>query len=473
MPSKRLDEYFKQASIDKLKEVTKQISTQQKYRITGFYKETRFQETPVGKIPKEWQIAKIKDVFDFQRGFSYRKEDISEVPSSIRFITIDDIEKEGGRKKDANPIYLKEELRIDNRFLLNEGDLLIANTDMSKGFIIGAPLYIDNELTKQGRLLIYSMDLTKLIQKKHVNTKFFFYLLSWSYIRKIMRSYAQGTNVLHLNHELVKNLYIPLPPLEEQWGIAEVLSSVDQAIEATERLIEKLEKVKRGLMQELLTKGIGHKEFKETPIGKIPKEWQIVTFKEVAGINEKPSGSENVTELVARIPMELVPEEGIYAKYELVDFKKVKSYVRVKAGDILLAKITPSFENGKQGIVPDDVPGGIAFATTEVYAITPLRIDRMFLFYLLKWEKYRKILEHKMTGTTGRKRVPREVLENLQIPLPPYEEQKRIASLLKSLDELIEIEKERKLRLERLKRGLMELLLTGRVRVRVESDSSG
>ena len=109
-------------------------------------------------------------------------------------------------------------------------------------------------------------------------------------------------------------------------------------------------------------------QYQDTKIGKIPKEWQVVKLKEVANINEKPGDTENAMRIVARIPMELIPEEGIYAKYELADFKEVKSYVKVKAGDILLAKITPSFENGKQGIVPADVPDGVAFATTEVYA---------------------------------------------------------------------------------------------------------
>jgi len=212
-----------------------------------------FQETPIGKIPREWNVMKFEEVFDFQRGFSYRKRDLSEEPTAIRFITIDDVEKEGGIKKDVEPSYLKEEIQIENRFILKEGDLLIANTDMSKGFIIGAPLYIDKSIIEQGKYITYSMDLTKLLPKRKINTKFFFYFLSWSRIRKLMKTFAQGTNVLHLNHNLVKKMDVIVPPLEEQIRIADILKSVDDWIESETKRKEKLERLKRGLMELLLT----------------------------------------------------------------------------------------------------------------------------------------------------------------------------------------------------------------------------
>jgi len=210
-------------------------------------------------------------------------------------------------------------------------------------------------------------------------------------------------------------------------------------------------------------------EFQETDIGKIPKEWRVVKLKDVATINEAGVDVTRLKGKVARIPMELIPDRGIYAKYILTPVSEVKSYVVVRAGDILLAKITPSFENGKQGIVPDDVPGGIAFATTEVYPITPVKINRLYLYYILKCHKYRKLLESKMTGTTGRRRVPRDALENLSIPIPPLEEQLGIAEVLSAVDRAIENVDESVARLERLKKALMRGLLTGRVRVNEEN----
>ena len=172
---------------------------------------------------------------------------------------------------------------------------------------------------------------------------------------------------------------------------------------------------------------------------------------------------------IAFIPMELIPESSIFVNYIMRNTDEIRSYTYCEAGDILLAKITPCFENGKQGIVPLEVPHGIALATTEVFPISPYteKIDRLFLYYILKCDKYRKILEYKMTGTTGRRRVPRTALENLMIPLPSLVEQKKIVSMLISIDRWIELEKKHKEKLDRLKKGLMNLLLTGRIRVKV------
>ena len=85
-----------------------------------------------------------------------------------------------------------------------------------------------------------------------------------------------------LKRELVNNLIVPLPSLAEQQRVAEVLGVVDSALEMANRVIAKTERLKKGLMQQLLTHGIGHSEYKESPVGKIPKEWQISTLKEVA-----------------------------------------------------------------------------------------------------------------------------------------------------------------------------------------------
>jgi type I restriction enzyme S subunit len=218
-------------------------------------------------------------------------------------------------------------------------------------------------------------------------------------------------------------------------------------------------------MQTLLTRGIGHKEFKETEIGKIPKTWQVVRIKDVAEIR----GNKRINnfEKIAFIPMELIPDSQIFAKYEIRTKEDVKSFTYCEAGDILLAKITPSLENGKQGIVPLDVPNGIALATTEVFPIRCKNIDRFFLFYVLKFSKFRDKIISSMIGTTGRQRATRDSVEKLEIPLPPLEEQQKIGEILSEVDKKLELERNEKARLERIKCGLMDLLLTGKVRVKV------
>ncbi|MDI3475108.1 MAG: type restriction enzyme subunit [Thermococcaceae archaeon] len=201
-------------------------------------------------------------------------------------------------------------------------------------------------------------------------------------------------------------------------------------------------------------------KFKKTPIGEIPEDWNFIKLRDVAKIR----GNKRVKEVteVAVIPMELIPDSGIFADYRVVPIEQVKSSTYCEAGDILLAKITPSLENGKQGIVPFDIPNGFALATTEVFPIAPEedKIDRFFLFYLLKFNKFRQKIIASMTGTTGRQRASKKAVENLLIPLPPLPEQKKIAEILRTVDEAIEKTDLAIERTERLKRGLMRELLT-------------
>jgi len=216
-----------------------------------FYKENNFKEGAIiDGIPTDWKIVEMKEVCAFERGFSYRSDQITSEQSRIRFITINDVEKEGGLKRNGETLYLKDDIDVDGRYFLDEDEVLIANTDMSKGFIIGAPIYFE----KAERRVVYSMDLTRLIfNKMKVNGKYLFYLLKHETVRSKMKAFAQGTNVLHLNHELVKKLRIPLPPIEEQKAIAGVLGVVDSLIAKTDEVIAKTERLEKGLMDLLLT----------------------------------------------------------------------------------------------------------------------------------------------------------------------------------------------------------------------------
>jgi type I restriction enzyme S subunit len=209
-------------------------------------------------------------------------------------------------------------------------------------------------------------------------------------------------------------------------------------------------------------------EFQEAEIGRIARDWKVVRLKDVAEIR----GSRKITQgsdTLIFIPMEAIPDDGVYAGFELRDANEVKSYVYCEPGDILLAKITPSFENGKQGIVPEEIPGKFALATTEVYPIRCKNINKFFLFYLLKYPPLRNKLMSLMRGTTGRRRVPREALEDQLIPYPPLKEQENIGKVLLTIQNLKESMRDAIVRLERLKRGLMSELLTGRIRVREEN----
>jgi len=432
--------------------------------------EQGFRQTPIGKIPEDWKTAKLGDICRFKRGFSYHSNQITKNSTNIRFITINDFEKEGGLKQNSEKIFIKENINIDSEFFIKSGDVLIANTDMSKGFIIGAPILIENLKSN----VVYSMDLTKLIFNiSRIDNKFLFYLLKHDKIRKKMKAFAQGTNVLHLNHDLVKNIKIPLPPLPEQRKIAEILSTVDNAIQKVSDAIARTERLKKGLMQRLLTKGIGHNKFKfSKELGcEIPEEWEVVRLGDVCSVKTGPFGSQLKKEDLTTQGFKVYEQENVIHNdfkrgNDFIDPKKFESLKNFKVlpGDVLLTRV------GSVGcaiVVPKDILPGIIGSRLLRIRSDKKTVHSHYLRSVLTSSFIQHQIAQSAHGAT-RKGLNTEIVKKFKIPLPPISEQQKIAEILSTVDKKLELEKKRKEKLERIKRGLMNDLLTGRRRVEVE-----
>ena len=203
--------------------------------------------------------------------------------------------------------------------------------------------------------------------------------------------------------------------------------------------------------------------FRTTPIGPLPEDWEVVPLREAATFSRKPRKLNLTTyDAVPFIPMEYVPESGtLVEQYELRPGPSIRSGTYCEQGDILLAKITPSFENGKQGIV-GRLPLDFAYATTEVHPIRskPDRLDQMFLFHFLQQPRLRLDIAAKMEGSTGRQRVPKAVIENCPIALPPLPEQRAIARVLRTVQEAIAATAGVIAAARELKRSLLHYLFT-------------
>lgn len=204
-------------------------------------------------------------------------------------------------------------------------------------------------------------------------------------------------------------------------------------------------------------------DFKDTEIGVIPADWNIAKLRDVVEFTRKPRTlALSNFEAIPFIPMELVPDEGLYAEqYLLKSPAEISSGSYCEEGDLLVAKITPSFENGKQGIVRG-LPLKFGYATTEVFPIHPIseRLDTLFLFDFLKQPQVRSDIASRMEGTTGRQRVPKLVLENYLIPLPPVPEQRRIAAVLNAIQDEIAVQDDIIAEAREFKRSLMQRLFT-------------
>lgn len=201
-------------------------------------------------------------------------------------------------------------------------------------------------------------------------------------------------------------------------------------------------------------------DFKMTELGLLPQDWKVVRLDKVASIGRQRIGLPP-QETIPFIPMSLIPCDSLYiTQWELRMPEDVRSGVLIRDGDFLLAKITPSLENGKQGIVKG-LPNGWGYASTEVYPIHVIgSLDIEFLSLYLKIPDVRLALASKIEGTTGRRRLPKSVLEVLPIPLPPLPEQRAIAYALSTVQRAKKATEKVIVAAQELKKSLMRHLFT-------------
>jgi type I restriction enzyme S subunit len=250
---------------------------------------------------------------------------------------------------------------------------------------------------------------------------------------------------------------------------------VQEAKEKTEAVIKATKALKKSMMKHLFTYGpvspeeVENIQLKETEIGPVPEDWEVVKLGDTFEFSKKPRNLKiKKDDFVPFIPMEMISETNKSIKsWEEKRNSEISSSSFVFRNDIIIAKITPSFENGKQAIL-DNLPTDFGYATTEIWALHPAKNVKAITYYLhyyLKINSIRKILAGKMEGSTGRQRLPKHVLENLPIPLPPLPTQQKIASILSAIDAKIEAEENKKKALEELFKSLLHNLMTAKIRV--------
>jgi len=301
------------------------------------------------------------------------------------------------------------------------------------------------------------------IRAQGLDSDFLYFNLK--YIEPYIASLGTGSTFTAINKDQLANLEVNQLGFEfsEQRRIAYVLSTVQTAIEQQERLIKITRELKSALMHKLFTEGLRGEKQKMTEIGPVPESWDVVKISQAYTFTEKRREA-NLSQPIPFIPMELIPVgENEIVNYETRE--KVTSGTYVENGDLLIAKITPSFENGKQGILK--IPFEKAFATTEVIPIKPIqgKSDLLYLHYYLFMPNVRSTMAGKMEGTTGRQRLSKTIVGEQLIPLPKILEQKEISQMLSRFDDKILVTKRKKTILEELFRTLLHQLMTGQTRV--------
>ena len=272
-----------------------------------------------------------------------------------------------------------------------------------------------------------------------------------------------GNVTKFINKTTMSEIEFLLPPLKEQQKIADILSSVDAAIEKTEQVITKTEEVKKRLMQQLLTKGIRHTEFKQTEIGEIPVEWSVNRFKDLVSFSggAQPPRKEFVFK----------PREGYIRLIQIRDYKndKYATYIPKElakklcdATDIMIGRYGPPIFQILRGIEGTYNVALIKAIPDEIY------LNKDYLYYFLQRQDLFNLIDHLSQRSSGQTGIDMEALNNFGFPLPQLEEQMEIVKIIRNIENKIHTEKIKYSKLNAVKTGLMQQLLTGKVRVKID-----
>jgi type I restriction enzyme S subunit len=262
-------------------------------------------------------------------------------------------------------------------------------------------------------------------------------------------------------------LFMPVPPLPEQTKIADILTTVDDKISSIDSKIQQTEQLKKGLMEKLLTEGIGHKEFKETEIGRIPVGWEVITIGQIVKkiVGGGTPSRERFDYYNGDIPWITVKDlaSNSFYKNSAIEHISEEGLQNSSANLIHCENIIIATRMGLGRGFINTIDMAINQDMKALYLDREKVSNRFFLFWYLSKSSF---IETLGTGTTV-KGISLPTLKKLALPFPPLPEQKQIATILSTVDDKLDIMNQKKSHYQTLKKGLSQQLLTGQMRVKV------
>lgn len=409
--------------------------------------------------------------------------------------------------KDWNPVYLND---IADKIMVgiasaathayaDNGIRMLRNLNIKEGFIDDSDILFVNEeyelqhknkRLKAGDILTVRTGypgLSAVVSKKYDNAQCFTSLITRlkedvalpdyicrfinsEYGKKYISSGEAGGAQKNVNASILKKMLIPLPPLPEQRKIAKILSTWDNAISTTERLIDNSKQQKKALMQQLLT---GKKRLLDDSGKPFEGEWEDLYLHDVAKIIVSPVDKKTVE---GEIPVELCNYTDVYYNTRItnsIEFMKatakqseIDKYT-LQVNDVIITKDseTPG-DIAIPALVSEDLGGTVCGYHLAIIRPNSQLVEGAYLNYLFSMQKTRYYF---FTLATGATRFGLSIggINKAHFTLPPLDEQQKIASVLTSSDKEIELLDQQLADLKQEKKALMQQLLTGKRRVKL------
>jgi len=314
---------------------------------------------------------------------------------------------------------------------------------------------------------VVASTVARLTPKDGLDTAFLFHTLCHKF--DWIQARRTGTGVPHVPKDLCDILIVPIPKSAgEQRAIGRILDAADEAIAKTEALIAKLKAIKQGLLNDLLTRGLDEN-------GELARSQpkSVIPISGIADIDPPLTMAlPDMDEMVSFIPMTDVSDNGEWTGHQRRVLREVhRGYTPFQNNDVLFAKITPCMENGK-GCHLDGLVNGIGFGSTEFFVLRAKPgFSARFIFYWMVTPIARRKATAFMIGSAGQQRVKRAFFDKFEVPLLPFAMQEKVTAILDVHEARIREEQEYLGKLKAIKKGLMQDLLTGRVRVNTNQET--
>jgi len=414
---------------------------------------------------EDWNLFNIEDLGQIVSGGTPKTNVSHYWDGDINWITPTDVTAAKG-KKFINSTTRKitiEGLNNSSANLLPVGTLIICTrATIGDSVINEVPIS-----TNQG--------FKSLIPNDKVLSEYLYYWVIYN--KELLIKNSSGSTFLELSTKSFKNLEVLLPPLPEQQKIAEILSTVDAKIEIIDQQISETSELKKGLMQQLLSgklsvvknRLLSEAEMKDSVLGRIPESWEVVKFSELISSHcyGPRFSSKDYSEIgnVKTIRGTDINQTGdiLYEQVPIAQlpFEFVENH-KLKNGDLVM--ITTA-DCGLTGVFINQgfpfIPSAYAVRITLNEKAFPLYFKYVFQTAIAKNQVERFIRK----GTVAN--LPGSDILKFIFPYPKVSEQKKIADILTSVDDKLQVLSEKKVTYQELKQGLMQQLLTGKVRVKV------
>ena len=417
-------------------------------------------------VPKGWTLGTLKDLADTIMGYAFRSEDF--VPTGIPLLRMGNL-YQNTLDLNRNPVYLPDSFKVDyKRFLVSPGDLVMSMTGtMGKrdyGFTVEIPSNTQCSLLNQ-RVL-------KIVPKNNASSGYILNLLRSELILSVLYSFPGGTKQANLSAKQLQELPVLIPPELEQKKIAQILSTWDKAISVTEKLLTNSQQQKKALMQQLLT---GKKRLLDENGVRFSGEWGKFTLshfgKWIRGVSYKPENiCENESDNTIRLLRSTNIQNGELNDKDLIILPKklVKPMQVLMDGDLAIC-----MANGSKSLVGKSAPYKPNDADYTVGAFCalfrPLKsVSSSFVKFLFESNQYQSQLLVILAGSSINNLKGSDI-ESINIDAPlHYKEQQKIASVLSAADTEISTLEKKLACLKDEKKALMQQLLTGKRRVKVD-----